>query len=534
MIKLITLLGAAALAVPAFADDATMSEQPVVPIEESLTFVTTPVYDSPPQTYRFYSPDNDGLVMFAYFYKSNGGFSVISSEYAGYMEFEGRYFSLRTVPGLITKTGVQILPYGNKMELFYNPATGKLTPKDEDSCLLLCAYQYDGKSFDDVYMVGAYKVSGIYGDNMSMESTGNYPDIATASNVPEAITSSPWTFRFEKIDDFSPEIPSLPDNPDGIMNAKRMTGYFTTWDVDASYQDGILTVDGMAGNYDLPVEFKINLATGKVTATKQVAAQVLYTFYYSDLETANGVLTGIIRNTDSGSVLSLSPWGSYCIDQETFGSFSKYSWSEIAFNFKIPGLTDDPTGGGSDDPDDPDQVKGDGEMTANMDRANGAIATYKVTGTYANGQLTVTNFGGAANPIIFDIDMVTGDVVSQSDQKYNKEYYFTDVATLKYNLYGTIDNISDSQCILNVNTWGTKANQPGLYDVFYNTTVVFDFAIEGLKETPEGGESGIATVGQENGGARYFNLQGIEVSNPAKGEILIKVENEKISKVIIR
>lgn len=44
--------------------------------------------------------------------------------------------------------------------------------------------------------------------------------------------------------------------------------------------------------------------------------------------------------------------------------------------------------------------------------------------------------------------------------------------------------------------------------------------------------SGISSIGSENGNVRYFNLQGVEIAKPEKGEILIKIENGKAYKVI--
>ena len=46
--------------------------------------------------------------------------------------------------------------------------------------------------------------------------------------------------------------------------------------------------------------------------------------------------------------------------------------------------------------------------------------------------------------------------------------------------------------------------------------------------------TGVEGIDAENGNARYFNLQGVEIANPEKGAILIKVEGGKASKVIVR
>lgn len=46
--------------------------------------------------------------------------------------------------------------------------------------------------------------------------------------------------------------------------------------------------------------------------------------------------------------------------------------------------------------------------------------------------------------------------------------------------------------------------------------------------------TGIENIDADAEGVRYFNLQGIEVANPEKGQILIKVEGNKTSKVFVK
>lgn len=64
-------------------------------------------------------------------------------------------------------------------------------------------------------------------------------------------------------------------------------------------------------------------------------------------------------------------------------------------------------------------------------------------------------------------------------------------------------------------------------------TLLCKWSSEGeVTEKPD--TSGASTVEIEEGETRYFNLQGVEVKNPAKGEIMIKVSNGKSSKELLR
>ena len=46
--------------------------------------------------------------------------------------------------------------------------------------------------------------------------------------------------------------------------------------------------------------------------------------------------------------------------------------------------------------------------------------------------------------------------------------------------------------------------------------------------------TGVEGINAENGKVRYFNLQGVEITNPEKGAVIIKVEGGKASKVIVK
>ena len=47
--------------------------------------------------------------------------------------------------------------------------------------------------------------------------------------------------------------------------------------------------------------------------------------------------------------------------------------------------------------------------------------------------------------------------------------------------------------------------------------------------------TGITGIDAENAGSvRYFNLQGVEIANPEEGSVVIKVEGNKATKVLVK
>lgn len=67
----------------------------------------------------------------------------------------------------------------------------------------------------------------------------------------------------------------------------------------------------------------------------------------------------------------------------------------------------------------------------------------------------------------------------------------------------------------------------------YAVSSIKDFTITIVKSTAD--QNGIDNIETTtNSPARYFNLQGVEISHPSEGQIVIKVEDSKVSKIIIR
>ena len=74
------------------------------------------------------------------------------------------------------------------------------------------------------------------------------------------------------------------------------------------------------------------------------------------------------------------------------------------------------------------------------------------------------------------------------------------------------------------NAWGEVSSMPGYFDL--KTTVSGDetSAIENIE----------VEAADENAPVEYFNIQGMRVENPAAGQLLIRRQGSKVSKVIIR
>ena len=65
-----------------------------------------------------------------------------------------------------------------------------------------------------------------------------------------------------------------------------------------------------------------------------------------------------------------------------------------------------------------------------------------------------------------------------------------------------------------------------------------DFVANGYELSGEGGRysesTGIEGIGVEESGVRYFTVDGIEVMNPEKGQLLIRIQDGKATKVLVK
>lgn len=74
------------------------------------------------------------------------------------------------------------------------------------------------------------------------------------------------------------------------------------------------------------------------------------------------------------------------------------------------------------------------------------------------------------------------------------------------------------------------ANESGLEPTFHALTpITFE-----LPEEEESGNTAIVTIGAESNPVRYFNLQGVEIANPEKGQVVIMRQGNKSQKIVVR
>lgn len=152
-------------------------------------------------------------------------------------------------------------------------------------------------------------------------------------------------------------------------------------------------------------------------------------------------------------------------------------------------------------------VEGEGTMITQLDMNMGMLEepelldpeTYQVHGAFADGKLTITNFGDY-DKIVFTIDLATGEAVAANQVAYvdeDFEYFFSDVQKKETTVYGTIKNFGDSKSQLVIEPWGEGMDFPdfGFFfnAAYYNTEITFDFAIPGLEVTAE---EPVITIGE--------------------------------------
>lgn len=114
--------------------------------------------------------------------------------------------------------------------------------------------------------------------------------------------------------------------------------------------------------------------------------------------------------------------------------------------------------------------------------------TFEVKGSYQDGVVSVTGFGGYNGTIRFNIDLMNGEVDSDSNQGASA---FSDTRTCDFKLHGDIYNTPDGGSEMILGEWGKYTSGIigyNFYDGTYvNTKIVFDFPIEDLAEPEHSG-----------------------------------------------
>ena len=193
-------------------------------------------------------------------------------------------------------------------------------------------------------------------------------------------------------------------------------------------------------------------------------------------------------------------------------------------------------------------VDGIGNMTYTMNAESGAQAREAEVGAQVAGStLTILGFAGLMDvPMTIDTQAKTltaTDVQVTAITKY-KAYLSEQAAdgsnaagTRKYVLTSTY-TVANGKTTINVPNWNAFFYQFGTGETDYywpmtNTKIVLDLDLDTVAES---GVEGIAADAEfdVNAPAEYFNLQGIRVATPEAGQLLIKRQGNKATKVVIR
>lgn len=268
-------------------------------------------------------------------------------------------------------------------------------------------------------------------------------------------------------------------------------------DVTATFADGVLTISNLPFDlYDLPLT--VNLQTGEVASAKDVEADVFvdeeepdysFTYYYFDFATSSAQVCGKIVNMGEKSVLTLNPFGpglDYTeIMEMIFFNILFYN-TEITLNFAIPGL----------------------EVSVEEPEVTIGEVTHKV----------VPNDYGVTNE--FTVPVTTKNVADDVELALfakgpNNDDY--------------VKSTDHTDGVFTVVLGGVEPDKE-------HTLSLYATAGNAKSETKEVkftvSTTGIATIVVEGAEApKYFNLRGIEVAQPQTGNVYIRVEGDKASKV---
>lgn len=194
-------------------------------------------------------------------------------------------------------------------------------------------------------------------------------------------------------------------------------------------------------------------------------------------------------------------------------------------------------------------VYGGGNMTFTMDHTTeGATPMEASVAAAINGTtLTVYNFADFCDvPMTIDSSAKTltaKDVQVEAITDY-KAYLSAQApdgtnasGSRVYELVSTY-SVSGGETTIDVPDWNAFFYQFGVGESYYfypmiDTTIVLDFDLD------EAANAGVETIAADavvdaNAPVEYFNLQGIRVANPEAGQLLIKRQGNKASKVVIR
>ena len=295
---------------------------------------------------------------------------------------------------------------------------------------------------------------------------------------------------------YIPDLPKTPDVRSGTCTIRAIKdSKLEQWNAEAIYDvdNRILTIYKFGGpdmEY-IYFKFKGDSAFGEAPANQEAYTDEPRHYYYSYNKSVQAVIyPGYLRNVSTTqSSLEVQPtW--YTMSSQ-FGVSHTYQQAVVTMDFTIPDLPAyDP--GTKPKPDDPgDGKEYNGSMTYNADSEKGDYRSSKVNGKYdaSNKTLTVTDFAGNENPLVFDITLATGAAVAKAGQSagdfdYGKGYYSGSASDAQVPIEAVYTN-DGGKSRLEIAPVFYKGSMPGTYAAFYNAVIIFDFTVEGLAEYEE-------------------------------------------------
>ena len=260
-----------------------------------------------------------------------------------------------------------------------------------------------------------------------------------------------------------------------------------TYEVEASYQNGVLTITNFVELN--PISFTINLETGDAVAANQVSStEDGDDYYFCDVASKETTIYGHIVNMgENKSRLTVDPWGEG-MDFPSFGMFlvNAYFNTEVVLNFAIPELEATIV-----------------EPVIEIDQVLYDINEEDFTVTF---EVTLNTQG-----LPEDADITLYYQGPNDDDFKAAEPAVDGVYTI---IIGGLMNNTTNTMLLYAKS-GTVVSE--------TEEVTFSFVVSGINDVDADGEN-----------VRYYNLQGVEVKNPAPGMPYIKVNGKSATKIMVK
>lgn len=267
-----------------------------------------------------------------------------------------------------------------------------------------------------------------------------------------------------------------------------------TIDVTATYNEDTkeLTIYNFAELN--PITFTVNTADGTAVTVEDQVATIedygdgdVFTYYYADVETQTNIVYATIATTADGKTqMNVNPWGEALDFPSMFYLNTAYYNTVLTLDCTIPGLATKAE----------EKTIEIGQISYNLvSTESGAMATFTIP---------VTTTGLEEDAVITINNTLSENALQEGPDAEGN--YSVIIGGLQYDQDFTVTFTATSGLIT-------------------SNEVVVDFNTKNL---------GVDSVNVDNAGVRYFNLQGVEVKNPAPGNLYIKISDGKAVKVITK